>query len=259
MSLVALAACGPQSKEEPTAKETITFDYPFQNPELALDERVDDLLTRLSLEEKAALLLYKSPAIERLGIPEYNWWNEALHGIARAGRATVFPQPIGLGATFDTTLLHRIGQAIGTEGRAKYNAAVALDNRVQYMGLSFWSPNVNLYRDPRWGRGQETYGEDPYLLGRLGASFVKGIQGDDPKYLKAAACAKHYVVHSGPEGLRHSFDAIPSKKDFVETYTPAFEALVKEAKVEAVMCAYNRTFGEPCCGSPICYKTCCAS
>jgi beta-glucosidase len=194
-------------------------------------------------------MLYNSKGIERLGIPAYNWWNEALHGVARAGRATVFPQPIGLAATFDDALIHQISIAISDEARAKYNAAMELGNTKQYMGLSFWSPNVNIFRDPRWGRGHETYGEDPFLSAKMGVAFVKGLQGDDPNYLKAAACAKHYVVHSGPEALRHEFNASPPKKDFAETYLPAFEALVKEANVEAVMCAYNSTYGQPCCGS----------
>ena len=221
----------------------------FRNPDLPMEERINDLIGQLTLDEKIAQLNYDAPAIERLNIPSYNWWNEALHGVARNGRATVFPQAIGLAATFDDSLLFRVATAISDEARAKYEAAQALGNRGRYTGLTFWSPNVNIYRDPRWGRGQETYGEDPYLTSRMGVAFVKGLQGDHPTYLKAAACAKHYVVHSGPEGERHTFNATPPRKDFHETYLPAFEALVKEADVEIVMCAYNRTYDEPCCGN----------
>ncbi|MCX7986439.1 MAG: glycoside hydrolase family 3 C-terminal domain-containing protein [Bacteroidales bacterium] len=221
----------------------------FWDPNLNIDIRVNDLVSRLTLEEKVKQLVYNAPAIERLGIPEYNWWNECLHGVARNGRATVFPQAIGMAATFDDSLIYRIASAIADEARAKFNAAIAIGNRGQYSGLTFWTPNINIFRDPRWGRGQETYGEDPYLTSRIGVAFVKGLQGNNPRYLKAAACAKHYVVHSGPEALRHEFNAVPTKKDFIETYTPAFEALAKEAKVEGFMCAYNRTFNEPCCGS----------
>ncbi len=221
----------------------------WKDPNTPVEVRVDDLISKLTLEEKESLMLYNSKAIPRLGIPTYNWWNEALHGVARAGRATVFPQPIGLAATFDDELISKISIAISDEARAKYNAAMELGNIKQYMGLSFWSPNVNIFRDPRWGRGHETYGEDPFLSAKLGVAFVKGLQGDNPDYLKAAACAKHYVVHSGPEALRHEFNASPPKKDFAETYLPAFEALVKEAGVEAVMCAYNSTYEQPCCGS----------
>jgi beta-glucosidase len=222
--------------------------YPFQDQGLSLERRIDDMITRMTTEEKISQLLYNSPAIERLGIAEYNWWNECLHGVARAGKATVFPQAIGLAATFDEDLIHRVGDAISTEARAKYNVAVKKGNRAQYTGLTFWTPNINIFRDPRWGRGQETYGEDPFLTGRLGAAFVRGLQGTDPAYLKAAACAKHFAVHSGPEKTRHEFNALPDEKDFRETYLPAFKALT-DARVEAVMCAYNRLYDEPCCGS----------
>ncbi|MCB0551648.1 MAG: glycosyl hydrolase, partial [Phaeodactylibacter sp.] len=181
--------------------------YPFQDPGLSIEERAEDLISRLTLEEKVGQLMYGAPAIERLGIPAYNWWNECLHGVARNGRATIFPQAIGMAATFDTDLMQRVGEAISDEARAKYNVSVANGFRRQYQGLTFWTPNVNLFRDPRWGRGQETYGEDPYLTSRIGVAFVKGLQGDHPKYLKSAAMAKHYAVHSGPEGLRHEFDA----------------------------------------------------
>jgi len=206
------------------------------------------LASRMTLDEKASQLTYQSPAIKRLGIPAYNWWNEALHGVARAGIATSFPQAIGMAAMFDDELIGRIADAIATEGRAKYNESSRHGDRDIYKGLTFWSPNVNLFRDPRWGRGHETYGEDPYLSGRLGAAFIRGLQGDG-EYLKSAACVKHFAVHSGPESLRHEFDAQVSDKDLWETYLPAFEVCVTEAGVEAVMGAYNRTNGEPCCGS----------
>lgn len=231
-----------------TALRLFSQNYTFQNPGLPAEQRINDLISRLTPAEKVSQLLYNSPAIERLGIPEYNWWNECLHGVGRAGKATVFPQAIGLAATFDVDLVRRIGDAISTEARAKYNEAVRKGNRSQYMGLTFWTPNINIFRDPRWGRGQETYGEDPFLTGRLGAAFVTGLQGNDPRYLKAAACAKHYAVHSGPEKSRHEFNALPDETDFRETYLPAFKTLV-DAKVEAVMCAYNRVYDEPCCGS----------
>ena len=210
-------------------------------------KRAEELVSRMTLEEAASQLRFDAPAIERLGVPEYNWWNEGLHGVARAGTATSFPQSIALGATFDEELLGKIGETISTEGRAKYNEISAMGDRDIYKGLTFWSPNVNVFRDPRWGRGQETYGEDPYLISRLAIQFIKGIQGDG-EYMKAAACAKHFAVHSGPEAKRHEFDVEPSKRDLRETYLPAFEACVKEADVESVMGAYNRVNGEPCCG-----------
>ena len=215
----------------------------------SIDERIDDLISRLTIEEKISQLVYNSKAIPRLNIPAYNWWNECLHGVARNGKATVFPQAIGLAATFDEDLIFQVATAISDEARAKFKVAQSIGNRSQYAGLTFWTPNINIFRDPRWGRGQETYGEDPYLTGRIGTAFVKGLQGDNPRYLKAAACAKHYAVHSGPEADRHVFNAVPPKKDFYETYLPAFETLVREADVEAVMCAYNRTYDEACCGS----------
>lgn len=226
------------------------YKYDFQNPALPIEKRVDDLVSRLTLEEKVGQLLYAAPAIPRLDIPQYNWWNECLHGVARNGQATVFPQAIGMAAAWDTDLMFRIGDAISTEARAKYNVSSAKGYRERYQGLTFWTPNVNIFRDPRWGRGQETYGEDPYLTSRIGVSFVKGLQGDHPKYLKAAGMAKHYAVHNGPEALRHEFDAVVSMKDLWETYLPAFEALVTEANVEGVMGAYNRTNGDPCCAHP---------
>lgn len=206
------------------------------------------LVAKMTLEEKASQLRFDAPAIESLGVPAYNWWNEGLHGVARAGVATSFPQAIGMAAAFDRDLMQQVGDVIAVEGRAKYNAYSKHDDRDIYKGLTFWSPNVNIFRDPRWGRGHETYGEDPYLTGELGKAFVDGLQGDGD-YLKAAGCAKHFAVHSGPEAVRHHFDAKATKRDMVETYLPAFEKLVKDANVEAVMGAYNRTNGEACCGS----------
>lgn len=211
------------------------------------EERAVHLVDQMTVEEMASQLRYDAPAIERLHIPAYNWWSEGLHGVARAGTATVFPQAIGLAATFDPVLIEKIGDTIATEARAKYNAASAHGDRDIYKGLTIWSPNVNIFRDPRWGRGHETYGEDPYLTSRLGESFVKGLQGDG-SYLKTAACAKHFAVHSGPEKERHHFDAKTTRKDMWETYLPAFQACV-EAGVESVMGAYNRTNGEPCCAN----------
>jgi len=212
------------------------------------ESKIKNLISQMSLEEKVSQLLYTSPAIERLGIPEYNWWNECLHGVARAGVATVFPQAIAMAATFNVELIQQVADAISTEARAKHNEAIKQGNRRQYWGLTFWTPNINIFRDPRWGRGQETYGEDPYLTSKIGCAFVRGLQGNDPENLKTAACAKHYAVHSGPEKDRHSFNATVTRKDLHETYLPAFKALVEEG-VESVMGAYNRTLDEPCCGS----------
>lgn len=214
----------------------------------AAREKAIALVSQMSIEERASQLRYDAPAIARLGIPTYNWWGEALHGVARAGVATSFPQAIGMAASFDPALLKKAGDVVATEGRAKYNALSEENDRDIYKGLTFWSPNVNIFRDPRWGRGHETYGEDPYLTSRLGVAYVEGLQGEGD-VLKSAACAKHFAVHSGPEAVRHEFNAVASKKDMAETYLPAFKACVQEAGVEAVMGAYNRTNGEPCCGS----------
>ncbi len=211
-------------------------------------EKARALVAQMTLEEKASQLRYDAPAVERLGIPAYNWWNEALHGVARGGSATSFPQAIGLAAMFDDARLERLGDVAATEGRAKYNAVSARGDRDIYHGLTFWSPNINIFRDPRWGRGHETYGEDPYLTSRMGQAYVRGLQGSG-ETMKAAACAKHFAVHSGPEDLRHHFNAVATARDMEETYLPAFEDLVRKAGVEAVMGAYNRTNGEPCCGS----------
>lgn len=221
----------------------------YQNTKLSFEERALDLVSRMTIEEKAAQMSNSAPAIERLNMPKYDWWNECLHGLARAGRATVFPQAIGLAATFDPDLIEDMTSAVSDEARAFHNAACARGNRRIYTGLTFYSPNVNIFRDPRWGRGQETYGEDPYLTSRIGVAFVDGLQGDDPKYMKVAACAKHYAVHSGPEELRHEFDAVASPRDLYETYFPAFKALVQESNVESVMGAYNRVNGEAACAS----------
>ncbi len=219
---------------------------------LPIHERVRDLVSRLTLDEKVGLMSHPAHGVPRLGIPAYNYWNEALHGVARNGRATVFPQAIGMAATWDKDLIHQVATAISDEARAKYHAALKRNGYTQqYQGLTFWSPNVNIFRDPRWGRGQETWGEDPFFTGEMASAFVRGLQGDDPKYLKTAACAKHYAVHSGPEKDRHFFNAIVSRHDLYETYLPAFKKLVTEARVESVMGAYNRTLDEPCNGSKL--------
>jgi beta-glucosidase len=210
-----------------------------------LDERAKDLVSRLTLEEKVSLLGYNSKAVPRLGIPAYNWWNEGLHGVARAGEATIFPQAVGMAATFNNDLIKQVSTVISTEARAKYNLAIQKDRHLQYMGLTFWTPNINIFRDPRWGRGQETYGEDPYLTATIGSAFVRGLQGDDPNHLKTSATAKHFAVHSGPEAVRDHFNAIVDEKDFRETYLYAFHALVSNAHVESVMSAYNRVNGVP--------------
>ena len=212
-------------------------------------KRAAELVSKMTLKEKISQMLSWAPAIERLGIPAYNWWSEGIHGVGRAGTATVFPQAIGMAAAFDPDMMHKVGETVGVEARGKYNMCRSYGDRDIYKGLTVWAPNINIFRDPRWGRGHETYGEDPYLTGRLGVGFVEGMQGDDPDYLKVAACAKHFAVHSGPEDQRHYFNAVVSKQDLWETYLPAFKALVEEAGVEAVMGAYNRTNGEPCCGS----------
>lgn len=234
-----------QKKTAPSAEDRLA----------ALRARAREIVSRLTLDEKVSQLMNCSAPVPRLGIKAYDWWNEALHGVARNGRATVFPEPIGLAATFDAPLVHEIASAIGDEARVKYEAAQAAGREGAYCaGLTFWSPNVNIYRDPRWGRGMETWGEDPYLTSRMGVAFVKGLQGDDPVYLKASACAKHYAVHSGPESLRHSFNVSPSKRDLYETYLPAFRALVQEGGVETVMGAYNRVYGESASASAFLLK-----
>jgi beta-glucosidase len=222
---------------------------PYKNPGLPIETRVNDLVSRMTLEEKVLQMQNAAPAIPRLDIPPYDWWNEALHGVARAGYATVFPQAIGLAATWDTKLMYEVADVISTEARAKHHEFARNNQHARYQGLTFWSPNINIFRDPRWGRGQETYGEDPYLTARLGVEFVKGLQGNDPRYFKVIATPKHYAVHSGPEPERHGFDAKAYERDLRETYLPAFRATIVEAKADSVMCAYNRTNEEPCCAN----------
>ena len=249
---------GASSLSAQTAASTSAAKAPapaYLDPRLPLDQRVNDLVSRMTVEEKVAQMQDVAPAIPRLGIPAYNWWNEGLHGVARAGNATVFPQAIGLAATWDTDLIHRVADVISTEARAKYNDAIQHGNTGRYYGLSFWSPNINIFRDPRWGRGQETYGEDPYLTSRIGVAFVTGLQGDDPNYLKAVSTPKHFAVHSGPEVLRHRFNVPVSPHDLADTYTPAFRATVVEGKADSVMCAYNAVRGEPACANHLLFDT----
>ena len=226
----------------------------YLNQDLPFDERVNDLVARMTLEEKVSQMTDVAPAIERLGIPEYNWWNEALHGVARSGLATVFPQAIGLAATWDDSLIYRMAAVVSDEARAKHHEYVRAGSRQRYQGLTFWSPNINLFRDPRWGRGQETYGEDPFLTGRLAVQFIRGLQGDDPKYLKTVATVKHFAVHSGPEPERHRFDAVVSERDLRESYLPHFEMGIREGGAYSLMCAYNRVDGKAACGSDMLLK-----
>ena len=224
-------------------------EFPFQNPKLEFEERVNDLVSRLTVQEKIDQLLYEAPAISRLGVPAYNWWNECLHGVGRAGYATVFPQSISIAASWDKSLMNDVATAISDEARAKHHEFVRNGQRGIFQGLTFWSPNINIFRDPRWGRGHETYGEDPYLTGQMGKEFVQGLQGNDPKYLKLVATAKHYAVHSGPEPGRHEFDAVVGERDLRETYLPAFRTLIMDANAYSVMEAYNRFRGKSCCAS----------
>ncbi len=226
-------------------------NFEFLNANLPLEERVDLLVSQMTVQEKIDQMVFTAPAIPRLNVPEYNWWNESLHGVARAGYATVFPQSITIAGSWDTDLMFRVATAISDEARAKHHEFVRRGKRGIYQGLTFWSPNINIFRDPRWGRGHETYGEDPYLTGQLGMQFVKGMQGNDPKYLKTVATAKHYAVHSGPEPLRHKFNAVVSERDLRETYLPAFRKLVVDGGVYSVMGAYNQIYGFPCCASPL--------
>jgi beta-glucosidase len=221
----------------------------FLNPSLKTEDRVNDLVARMTLDEKIGQMMNSAPAIARLNIPQYDWWNECLHGVARAGLATVFPQAIGLGATWDEDLIFRVSTAISDEARAKHQEYLRNNSHARYQGLTFWTPNINIFRDPRWGRGQETYGEDPFLTGKIGVQFIKGLQGDDPKYFKTIATVKHFAVHSGPEPERHSFDAVTDERDFRETYLPQFEMGIKEGKAYSLMCAYNRYNGEAACAS----------
>ena len=227
---------------------------PYQSLSLSFEERAKDLVSRMTLEEKVSQMKDVAPAIPRLGVPAYNWWNEALHGVARSGLATVFPQAIGLAAAWDDSLMFRVATTISDEARAKYHEYLRHDSRQRYQGLTFWSPNINLFRDPRWGRGQETYGEDPFLTGRLAVQFVRGLQGDDPKYLKTVSTVKHYAVHSGPEPDRHTFDAVVSERDLRESYLPHFEAGIRQGRAYSLMCAYNAIYGKPACASDLLLK-----
>ncbi|MFZ1082980.1 MAG: glycoside hydrolase family 3 C-terminal domain-containing protein [Candidatus Kryptoniota bacterium] len=234
------------------AGETSKFECPFQDTSLSFEERVNDLVGRMTLEEKISQMMNSAAAIPRLGVPEYNWWNECLHGVARTSyKVTSYPQAIAMAACFDPVSMHMMGGYTSEEGRAINNESIRNNKRKIYLGLTYWTPNINIFRDPRWGRGQETYGEDPYLTGTIGKAFVTGLQGDDPKYLKAAACAKHFAIHSGPESLRHQFDAEISDYDLWDTYLPAFQELVEKAKVAGVMCAYNAYENQPCCGNDV--------
>jgi len=231
---------------------TSKYKYKFQDPGFSIEERVNDLVSRMTLEEKVSQMMNSSPAIERLGVPAYNWWNEGLHGVARSPYpVTSYPQAIGMAATWDVESLEKMGDYTSTEGRAIFNDATKKGSVEIFRGLTYWTPNINIFRDPRWGRGMETYGEDPYLTAVMSGAFVRGIQGNDPVYLKASACAKHYAVHSGPESSRHTYDAVVSKYDLWDTYLPAFRSLVVDEKVSGVMCAYNRLYGQPCCGSDL--------
>ena len=250
LPLAASAQTAEQGPASPTdAQIKAAAALPFRNPNLPIDKRVDDLVGRLTLEEKVSQLVDRAAPIPRLDIPAYNWWNEGLHGIARSGYATMFPQAIGNAATWDTPLVHSIGEVVSTEARAKYNDAIAHGNHDRYYGLTIWSPNINIFRDPRWGRGQETYGEDPFLTSRLGTAFVEGIQGDDPHYFRAIATPKHYAVHSGPESTRHKADVDPTPHDLWDTYLPAFRATITEGHAVSIMCAYNRVDKVPACAS----------
>ena len=229
-------------------------NYTFKNPNLPIEQRVDDLVSRMTVDEKISQLMDSSPAIERLGVPEYNWWNESLHGVARAGYATVFPQSISIASSWDRQLIFDVANAISDEARAKHHEYLRRGQHGMYEGLTFWSPNINIFRDPRWGRGHETYGEDPFLTSQLGLNYVKGLQGTDPKYFKVIATAKHFAVHSGPEPSRHQFDVNVSDIDLYETYLPAFRTLVKDGNVYSVMGAYNRFRGESCSASPFLFN-----
>ncbi len=250
LSIFIVLCCAKQAVAEDSASTAAPL---WRDPNQPLDARIRDLVGRMTLEEKAQQVCNVAPSIPRIGLPAYDYWNESLHGVGRNGIATVFPQAIGMAASFDPALLHTVADAIATEARAKNREYTEAHNgdSVNYTGLSFWSPNINIFRDPRWGRGQETYGEDPFLTSRMAVAYIQGLQGDDPKYFKALACAKHFAVHSGPEITRHTYDANPSERDLYETYLPQFEAAVTEGHVGAVMGAYNRLFGVPCCGSPL--------
>jgi beta-glucosidase len=249
-SIGLIASCKGRSASPTLDQPQPTTDPIYSDATYPIEERVNDLVGRMTIEEKVSQMGSMAPAIDRLGIPQYNWWNEALHGVGRAGVATVFPQAIGLASTWNADLIHRMAEVISDEGRAKHHESVRNGERDVYTGLTFWSPSINIFRDPRWGRGQETYGEDPYLTSRLGVNFVRGLQGESPRYLKTVATPKHFAVHSGPENLRHTFDAVVSQRDLQMTYLPAFKACIVEAKAYSIMGAYNRVNGEACCASP---------
>jgi len=252
VSFIPLNAQPPEKAPAPTAEQIkAAAAMPFRNPAFSIEQRVDDLVSRMTLEEKVSQLIDRAAAIPRLDVPEYNWWNEGLHGIARSGYATMFPQAIGNAATWDAPLLQQIATVTSTEARAKYNDALRHGNHERYYGLTIWSPNINIFRDPRWGRGQETYGEDPYLTSRLGVAFVHGIQGDDPNYFRAIATPKHFAVHSGPESTRHRADVEPSAHDLWDTYLPAFRATITEGHADSIMCAYNRIDKVPACANKV--------
>src|ERR1700728_3686028 len=252
VSYVCLPCCSAQAPvttpppPPPTAEQIkAAANMPFRSPNLPIEKRVDDLVSRLTLEEKVSQLIDRAEPVPRLDIPAYNWWNEGLHGIARSGYATLFPQAIGNAATWDAPLLGKIGTVVSTEARAKYNDAILHGNHDRFYGLTIWSPNINIFRDPRWGRGQETFGEDPFLTGRMGIAFVTGIQGNDPKYLKLVSTPKHYAVHSGPEPIRHQFNVDVSPHDLEDTYLPAFRATIVDAHADSIMCSYNAVDGVP--------------
>src|SRR6185436_13484962 len=242
-------SCSPSDSKKENSNA-----LPYLNIELSLEQRVNDLVGRMTLEEKISQMVNQAAAIERLGVPEYNWWSEGLHGVARAGLATVFPQAIGLAASWDEDMMHNVSTVISDETRAKHHEFARKGKRFIFQGLNLWSPNINIFRDPRWGRGQETYGEDPFLTGRLAVQFIKGLQGDDPKYFKTIATVKHFAVHSGPEPERHAFDAVVSERDLRESYLPQFEMAIKEGKAYSLMCAYNRVDGKAACGSDMLLK-----
>ncbi len=246
VAVVGLSLAGSVSAQEATPA--------YKNETLPFDVRVKDLVARMTLEEKVSQMKDVAAAIPRLDVPEYNWWNEALHGVARSGLATVFPQAIGLAATWDDSLMFRMASVISDEARAKHHEYLRNNSHQRYQGLTFWSPNINLFRDPRWGRGQETYGEDPFLTGRLGVQFIRGLQGDDAKYFKTVATVKHFAVHSGPEPERHTFDAVVSERDLRESYFPHFEMGIREGRAYSLMCAYNRVDGKAACGSDMLIK-----
>ena len=250
-SVLGLAIASPAQTQISSTGQSTAATAPYLDASLPVEQRVEDLVSRMTLEEKISQMRDHAAAIPRLGVPKYDWWNEGLHGVAFGGYATNFPQVIGMAATWDTGLVHQMAETISTEARAKYRQAMREDHREMFFGLTFWAPNVNIFRDPRWGRGQETYGEDPFLTGRMAVAFVTGMQGNDPKHFKVVSTPKHFAVHSGPEPLRHGFNVNASPHDLEDTYLPAFRAAVTEAHAQSVMCAYNAVDGSPACASPM--------